>query len=137
MALKTKSKNSAKGIIGNDIASKKRKSNLSTGKTDGKNKHIIFDDDDNVAEKNIQENRDDDVIAEKKQNVSKKSEKNRKNAMDIGKLWYQTVSFIDFHLKSHTNTQEHTRTHTHNLNKIFVNFRISLSNTIPLLSSLN
>lgn len=47
-----------------------------------KSKHIIFEEDDNESGVT--------VPVEKKQ-TPKKSEKNRKEAIDIGKQWYQTV----------------------------------------------
>lgn len=53
-----------------------------------KSKHIIFDDDD--KDKNDGEVAVETKAQDKKQ-VSKKSQKNRKNAMDIGTQWYQTV----------------------------------------------
>lgn len=86
MALKTKSVNPAKMKFNG------KKSTADDGfipaaqDTVSKNKHIIFDggDDDEIA-----------VTAppvEKKQ-VSKKSEKSRKEASEIGKQWYQKVQF--------------------------------------------
>lgn len=96
MASKTKSIKSTK--IKSDKHGKSIKLNESVEfeKVLKENKHIKFDDDDDECN-------DGDIIAgtneeisnknckEKKQSL-KKSEKNRKNAMDIGTHWYQVVS---------------------------------------------
>lgn len=90
----------------NGDKSSKTVSALSSDKSVTKSKHIIFDvDDDNDGEvivekmqdiptkkgKNEEEAKKQDANEKKKQ-TSKKSEKNRKDALDIGTLWYQTVS---------------------------------------------
>lgn len=81
MALKIKS---TKPLDVKDTGEKKTPNKISTEENPSKNKHIIFDDD-NVNE----------VVVEKKQKPKeKKSEKNRKNAMDIGTQWYQMVSMF-------------------------------------------
>lgn len=102
MALKIKSTK----VKFNGDKSSKTVSALSSDNSVAKSKHIIFDvDDDNDCkvivekkqdisaknEKNGEEVKKQDAN-EKKKKTSKKSEKNRKDAMDIGTLWYQTVS---------------------------------------------
>lgn len=98
MALKTKS---TKVKFGGDKSAKSTESIASNGSAT-KSKHIIFDDEDDdnkVVERpekqqDATEKKQD--VTEKKQKVSKKNEKNRKDAMDIGTLWYQTVGFNQF-----------------------------------------
>lgn len=84
MALKTKSVNPTKVKFSSDN---------SINDSAGKNKHIIFDDDENEADVVVEPKK---TPAEKKHQASKKNEKNRKNALDIGKLWYQTVGVFNF-----------------------------------------
>ncbi|XP_031631249.1 CCAAT/enhancer-binding protein zeta [Contarinia nasturtii] len=80
MALKTKSVNPKKVNFNSDNSS----SDIA-----GKSKHIIFDEEDNETDVIVEPKQ---VLAEKKHQGSKKSEKNRKNALEIGKLWYQTFA---------------------------------------------
>lgn len=89
MALKTKSENPIKMKFNGDKSkSTKIKATIPSEESGNKNKHIIFDNDDN--------DNNGGVIVENKQTPKKnhKNEKNRKNAMDIGAQWYQTVSFF-------------------------------------------
>lgn len=90
MALKTKTINPAKMKFDGKKLPKIDAVTVSSDKNVNKSKHIIFDDDDKdggVA-----------IPVEKKQ-APKKSEKSRKEAIDIGTQWYQTVCIQLFMLK--------------------------------------
>lgn len=95
MALKTKS---TKVKFSGDKSAKTDKPTTSNEKS-GKSKHIIFDDDDDDGQIAVEQEQEfpekTQNTTEKKHKGSKKSEKNRKDAMDIGTLWYQTVGFCN------------------------------------------
>lgn len=89
MALKSKSENPIKMKINGDKSkSTKIKVTIPSEQSGNKNKHIIFDNDDN--------DKGSEIIVENQQTPKKnqKNDKNRKNAMDIGTQWYQTVGFL-------------------------------------------
>lgn len=111
MAFKTNSKKPTK-IKFDDEDSTEIKGTIVAEEAPKKNKHIKFgnDDEDDVVADNTKNdsveitrngggggggNDDGSGGKNKKQkNPSKKSEKNRKNAMDIGTHWYQVVSLL-------------------------------------------
>lgn len=82
MALKTKTINPAKMKFDGKKLPKIDAVKVSSDKNVNKSKHIIFDDDDKDGGV---------VIPVEKKQASKKSEKSRKEAIDIGTQWYQTV----------------------------------------------
>lgn len=99
MALKTNSVKSTKIKFDNENSTKIKESIVSKA-APKKNKHIKFDNDD---EENANNRSGGNITGgdggksknhTEKKLPSKKSEKNRKNAMDIGKHWYQVVSII-------------------------------------------
>lgn len=92
MALKTK----LTKVKFNGEKSSKTINTISNDESAIQSKHIIFDDDDDnngeiVVKKQQEVAGNHQNIPEKKHSKSRKSEKSRKDAMDIGTLWYQTV----------------------------------------------